>query len=64
MSRRVVKKKIEINEDTYLWLRKGYPDDSLTWIVNKLLDSFKSLHTSSPADLIHEAAINVKEEVE
>lgn len=64
MSRRVVKRKVEFNQDTYEWFHKTYPDDSLTWIVNRLMDTFKSLHTTTPTDLIHEAAVNVKEEVE
>jgi hypothetical protein len=56
MAREIIQKKIELNKDTVDWIVREYPDNSLTWLINTLLDNFKQIHDETPLSLIKAAA--------
>jgi activator of HSP90 ATPase len=55
---------VTLDEEDVEWFNTSYPARSLSWVVNKLLKEFRSLHAVTPADLAKKAAGDVKRLIE
>ena len=62
MSRNVVRKRIELNEDTVDWFESQYPKGSLSATLSMLFDKFKEVNKATPAEYASLAAEAFNEE--
>jgi len=63
MARNVVRKRIELNEDTVNWFNTHYPEGSLSATVSMLFDKFMEVNTTTPAEYAKLAAAALNEEI-
>lgn len=63
MSREVIRKYIELNQDDVDWFEQQYPKGSLSAVVQMMLTKFREANTLTPADYAKIAADALTEEL-
>jgi hypothetical protein len=64
MSREVIRKRIELNQDDVDWFDETYPEGSLSGIISMLFSKFRDANTMTPTDYAKIAAAALREELE
>ena len=62
MAKNVVRRRIELNEDTVNWFETHYPHGSLSATLSMLFDKFKEVNKATPAEYASLAAEAFQEE--
>jgi hypothetical protein len=62
MARNVVRKRIELNQDTVNWFEMTYPEGSLPATISMLFDKFREVNTTTPDEYARLAAVAFSEE--
>ncbi len=60
----IVQRNVKLSKDDISWFDEHYPHSSLSGVLGLLLSRFRMLHQVTPADIIQQAATDVKEENE
>lgn len=61
--RNVVRKRIELNQDTVDWFETHYPEGSLPATISMLFDKFREVNTMTPSQYAEAAARALSEEM-
>jgi hypothetical protein len=61
--RNVVRKRIELNQDTVDWFEATYPEGSLPATISMLFDKFREVNTLTPVQYAEAAARALSEEI-
>jgi hypothetical protein len=62
MAKNVVRKRIELNQDTVDWFNNHYPEGSLSATISMLFDKFMEVNVTTPAEYASLAAAALNEE--
>lgn len=63
MSRNVIRKRVELNQDDVEWFETQYPEGSLGGIITMLFSKFREVNTLSPQDYAKIAAEALTEQM-